>query len=288
MTSTDGRNGGPGEMPPEGSGDRAEPEDPDDLEDDPVIRVKGADGEWRVLKPAPRVPTDDPEYEALWALRLGELEAILEDPSHPQYEKAKAVSDEVMAPLRDGVKKMLESSAGSFTRALSPFTDRLRENIKFVEPLPSTPEWSGWETPDLSGIVPAPDPGWEVLEEQRETNKRLGDLVDTMAQMLDVAKADADAARNDSADAAQHSQEQTKLSRHALGWAIGATIIAFVIGVVTIWVTLAAGAPDQDQQVPIPASTTSVPSSPSSAPSRPSPTPGISRQAAPSQSPAAG
>lgn len=64
-------------------------------------RIRGRDGEWADLVPSHREPSGDPEIDELWAMSMDELEPILEDENHRLHLKAKQVSAEIVAPIRE-------------------------------------------------------------------------------------------------------------------------------------------------------------------------------------------
>ncbi len=214
-------------------------DDTDEDEGSQTIGVLQPDGSWKALETRKRDPSGDPEIEALYEMPMDKLQAILDDPLHPLHEKARVVVSEIMAPVREGFRKIVGDSG--FARAFAPISEQLKKAAQAALPhVPEVPS-SIYTQPEfeLPDFTPAPDPTWDVLDEQREMNAKLGTLIETMAEMLDVAKKDSKAA-------ATESVEQRRISRHALGWTIAATLTALLIGVVTIWVTLVAAGAGQD------------------------------------------
>lgn len=66
------------------------------------LRIRKGD-EWVDAPFSAREPTGDPELNDLWNMSLGEFEKILDDENHPLYEKAKVVSSEIVAPVREAL-----------------------------------------------------------------------------------------------------------------------------------------------------------------------------------------
>jgi len=213
----------------------------------PVIRVRNSDGSWRELS-SDRSPSDDPEINQLWDLPVSDLELILDDPDHPLYEKAVAVTAQAFAPLQAAVQELLESSGSpllDLEDSLRPLLPNI--NTSWISDLVSEyPVWQKFrrslpepartdpfviDSIDFDSVTPpdvslrkvasaADDAAVVVLEE----------LLVVQREQLAQARADAKA-NKDALDVARG-------SRTAGWWAAGAAILAAVIGIVGIVVTV--------------------------------------------------
>lgn len=95
------------EVPDDADREGADEEAPldDEGNDGGVVRSRGSDGELHKATPK-RKQTGDSELDQLWALRMGELQAILDDPDHPLHEKAQQVADEMTEPIRASLEQL--------------------------------------------------------------------------------------------------------------------------------------------------------------------------------------
>jgi hypothetical protein len=107
-----------------------------DLANESSVQFLGSDGEWHEIEVEPK-NTGDPELDQLWSMSIDEMEAILEDESHPLHEKAKEVTAEAIKPIVDAsndVAKMLKSIA--LPKFSTPTLQTL--DLKKLFPLDST------------------------------------------------------------------------------------------------------------------------------------------------------
>ena len=81
------------------------------------VRVR-RNGVWVPLESA-RPTSDDSEIEQLWEMGLEELNAIVEDETHPLHDKAVVVAAQAFAPITDAVAKWSASAAESISGAIS-------------------------------------------------------------------------------------------------------------------------------------------------------------------------
>jgi hypothetical protein len=166
------------------------PDEPDDAAttgNGTGIRVRGSDGIWRELTIEPPAATGDPEYDEVRILPWSQVKAMAKDPTDPRHDVAVQVVKnqqvQSMQRIRDSLKGGLESM-------LKPFTDAL--GAAPVPPVDIAPAWTPSAlTPPAEALeVEVPThPMWDVLEETKATNARLGELLQTMAALHDVSKA---------------------------------------------------------------------------------------------------
>jgi hypothetical protein len=242
------------------------------------IRVRGSDGIWRELTIEPPAATGDPEYDAVRILPWSQVKAMAKDPTDPRHDIAVQVvkdqQDQQMQRIRESLEGGLESM-------LKPFTDALgAAPVPPVDIAPArAPSVLGTPAEALEVEVPT-NPMWHVLKETKETNARLGELLQTMAALYDVSKADADAARQDAADARVEAQESADSAKRSLRWTVVATLIALVTGAASIWLGFTATDPTVnvviDQPTPASVEPSEVPTSPSPTTSPSLPTPASS------------
>lgn len=228
------------------------------------IRVRGADGEWHELQ-VERRQTGDPELDAIWAMSFGELQRILEDESHPLYEKAKQVSQEItrpvveaakelMRPITDsmtaGIKKSVVSQFGAkgwspaaqtswFTKLLPDVPNpELSTNLtkQYSEAVAHTPAPSALGIParrsiDLDTLEP-PDASLAEIREAAEVraHEMRSWQIELLSEMLAETRVSADSGK-EALDVSRQALEATKSSKRAGWFAAWAAILAAVIGV---------------------------------------------------------
>lgn len=190
---------------------------------------------------------DDTGHDPLNGMTFGVAVDITDDPGHPLHD----VTVERMSTLIDGTGQALgrnvaaligQGTTGPIGAAIkasdSAFAGRIADTIKpwidqqakaaqaAADLLSPTFEAATWEMPDLD----LHNPTFDVLDETRKTNELLLGLVQHMAEMVDVAKQDADTARADAAAARAHATAQTKTTNLSLRWnAVGVVVMALTL-----------------------------------------------------------
>jgi hypothetical protein len=246
---------------------------PEKRRDRAAVKVKNPDGTWRELTSGRR-PSEDPEINVLWELPITDLEKILDDPEHPQHEKALAVTAQAFAPLQEAVQELIKS----------PVFDALAEEVKsIVEPFGSISESVLPLLPNIDtswiGDLVLDSPAWQEIRRSLPAPTRIEPLVanaidfdsptppdaslaevatasDVIADRLDiligqgttrVEQGDAAAASSlealevarKSLTVAEESRDAARGSRTA-GWAAAiAAIGATIVGIIGIIVTIA-------------------------------------------------
>ncbi|MGO2112316.1 MAG: hypothetical protein ACTH31_11940 [Pseudoclavibacter sp.] len=130
-----------------------------------AIRYRGADGEWHEFDVEPK-RTGDPDLDTVWAMSFDELEAILDDESHPLHAKAKQVAVEMSKPLVEAAAELMRPLAESAMRGIdmSGWAQALVPKIDFTPLYPAldTSSWFAKLVPNLPKLE-VPDNIWKNI-----------------------------------------------------------------------------------------------------------------------------
>ena len=215
-------------------------------DEDSGVSFQRKDGTWEKLEHKPL--SDDPDIEAMGKLRWEELQAIVENPSHPQHEQAVAYSRllgermrESIAPLMGDVSKQYERLLRDIGKSFKMPTIKLPKfdvpkmpgirDYNFVPPeLPESPA-PEHETPDDRNEdepVESRDPVLELVEGVTQTNSLLADQNRLLRRQASNSAVDS------GVQTVRASQEARRANR-ALAAAWAAVGVTVAVGIVQIW-----------------------------------------------------
>lgn len=226
--------------------DHDEGNEEDGEDDDSGVSFQRKDGTWEKLERKPL--SGDPEVEAMGKLRWEDLQAIVEDPSHPQHEQAVTYSRllgermrKSIAPLMGDVSKQYESLLRDISKSFKMPTIKLPRfdvpkmpglrDYNFVPPkLPESPapEHATPDDNDEDEPVEAIDPVLELVEGVTKTNSLLAD------QNRLLRRQASNSAIDSGVQTVRASQEARRANR-ALAAAWAAVGVTVAVGIVQIW-----------------------------------------------------
>ncbi|MGR0219518.1 hypothetical protein [Agromyces sp. ZXT2-6] len=214
-------------------------------DDEPRIRVRSGNGEWRELK-GDRPKSDDPEVEALWNTNIAQLESIAADESHPLHAKAVEVSRQAVKPIHDA---LTDDVARRLKSWVAPHAFRTPVDRSWLGGLVvEYPDWRNISSELPASVVVKPPSivgttvDFDAMDLPDATASEVERAAEDKAQQIRLQQVGlleelVRQAREDSASS-QESLEVAKGARKAGWWAVAGGFLAVAVSVVGIIVTV--------------------------------------------------